>query len=249
LLILAHNTEAIEKLIHARLEDQGLQKIRLPLGTGRTDPHIPIFASADLSAFVRIVVIFGEPAQDLGILAHRVASGRGGLDAGSMTSVVRAATADSRAGPVGVVLANTGQLWWWPEGSRPLTHAGRHAVPMASAVHWGRFDDRRKNAVPRNETVARHVRYVFEQFLHQIAAPGARLDVIAVADAADEVEAYLDGAWGEWGGRMNSLALLGGFFKGADLGCEGFKEFMREVSSAIGPFWSLNHPPFLRNTA
>ncbi|KAK1763591.1 hypothetical protein QBC33DRAFT_518533 [Phialemonium atrogriseum] len=242
--------EAIERLIHARLEGLGLEKLRLPLGARPADRHIPIFASADLATADRIVVIFGEPAQDLGILAQRVASGPGGLDRGSMVSVVRSAmTIMAGAGAdegedgrgkgkgetrPGIVLANTGQLWWWPEGGRPLTHAGRHAMPMASAVHWGRADGGPRNEVAGNETVGAHVRCVFETVVRGLAAPRARIHVVAVGDAADEVEAYLDGeeAWREWGPRMECLALLGGFYKAADLKCEGFKRFMRERARA-----------------
>ena len=214
------------------------------------------------------MVIFGEPAQDLGILAQRVASGPGGLDRGSMVSVVRRAmTIMAGAGAdegedgggkgkgetrPGIVLANTGQLWWWPEGGRPLTHAGRHAMPMASAVHWGRADGGPRNEVAGNETVGAHVRCVFETVVRGLAAPGAGLHVVAVGDAADEVEAYLDGeeAWREWGPRMECLALLGGFYKAADLKCEGFKRFMREVSVArtacfpLGKSFFLSFPHF-----
>lgn len=160
-----------------------------------------------------------------------------------MTSVARRA---NRSGPVGIVLANTGQLWWWPEGSRTLTNAGRNAVPMASAVHWGRLDDRKKNSVPENATVGEHVRCVFEQVLRPGVAQHVKLDVIAVGYAVDEVEVYLDDdlVWESWGANMNSLALLGGFYKGEHLQCDGFKTFMREVSRSILSRFVIDNPFF-----
>ena len=79
----------MEDEIHSRLEKQGLQKVLLPLGATLTDRHVPIFATPDLKSKSRIVVIFGEPSQDLGVIAGRIANGPGGIDQGSMVSVVR----------------------------------------------------------------------------------------------------------------------------------------------------------------
>ena len=238
------NTEAIEDIIHSRLEAMGMTKIRLPLSASPTEPHVPIFATSDIAVNPRVVIIFGETTQDLGVQAYRVASGPGGIDQGSMVSIVRAirpsptetsgSETQARAPRPAVVLANPGQLWWWPEGGRSLTHVRRQAIPLASAVHWGRFHDPALNDVPGNETPARHVRSVFEA-VRKMATAETKLDVIAMGDSADEVESFLndDDAWQVWSGRMNSLAIVGGFYKSTDLKCEGFKVFLKEVRFLI----------------
>jgi hypothetical protein len=59
----------------------------------------------------------------------------------------------------------------------------------------------------------------------------AKVDVIAVGDAADEVEGYLDDeeVWKKVGTRLNCLVVMGGFYSSANFKCEGFRRFMKEV--------------------
>ncbi|KAI1324455.1 hypothetical protein F5Y16DRAFT_305577 [Xylariaceae sp. FL0255] len=102
--------QATQDEINSRLEGQGLKKITLPLpstptdgdktsdtdpkpigtSTKPTDKHVPIFISDNLAAKSRIVLIFGETHQDLGVLAQRVIGGPGGVTKGSMVSIVAA---------------------------------------------------------------------------------------------------------------------------------------------------------------
>lgn len=230
--------EAIESLVHSRLEALGLQKTILPQGTPTSSPHVPIFVSSNIHEAQRIIVLFGESAQDLGIVAHRVIGGPGGVTKGSILSVVRAiqeAVDVDVCDSVGIVVANPGQLWWWPEGGRGLTMSGRFAVPMQSAVHYGRPYDARLNAIPGHETVGRHVGSVFEEVLGRVVRRDAKLAVVAVTDVADEVERYLDDEerWKVWGPRMESLSLLGNFYGITEkIKCEGFKAFLAEVCSS-----------------
>jgi hypothetical protein len=210
-----------------------MTKLLLPLGTPPTKPHVPIFVSANIATATRIVVLFGESCQDLGVLAHRVVGGPGGVNKGSMLSVVAAIRAADKSGSVGVVIANPGQLWWWPEGGRGLTPAGRFAVPMRSAVHRGRAYDARLNAIQGHETVGRHVASVFGEVLGGgVVREDAKLAVVAVTDVADEVEKFLDDEenWKRWGRKMESLALLGNFYGVGGVKCEGFAKFLKEVS-------------------
>jgi hypothetical protein len=231
---LTPSTEALESEVHAHLETLELRKIVLPAGTPTSSPHVPIFVSSNIHEASRIVVLFGESAQDLGIVAHRVIGGPGGMTKGSMLSVVQATReTDTSGAPVGIVIANPGQLWWWPEGRRGLTLGGRFAIPMSSAVHLPRAYDARLNAIPGHETVGRHVKSVFEEVLGQMVRPDAKLAVVAVTDVADEVERYLDNEdrWKVWGPRMESLSLLGNYYGTTEkIECEGFRTFLAEVS-------------------
>lgn len=233
---------------------------------------MPIFVSPDLKSKKRVVVIFGETEQELGVIAHRVIGGPGGVDKGSMVGIARAllqqgegSTHDqdqdkdkdnnprnqARDSDTGVVLANTGELWWWPEGGRGLTPRGGQGAPMRSAVHHGRFrDGEETEVVPRNEDAAAHVACVFEQVLGsaEFVGPGAVVQVVGVGDGASAAQWFLDRNWARWGGggRVGCLAMLGGALDGGSVWDVGFRVFLREVSMGVwlfslvfGSSWSL----------
>jgi hypothetical protein len=236
--------EAVRNEIHKRLDARDFTTIPLPLGTPHTQPHVPIRTTPDLARASRAVVLFHESSQSLGVLAHRVIGGPGGVARGSVVGLADAlagrtqqqhsssAADPTPSPPPGLVLANAGELWWWPEGARGLTPVERHRVPMTSAVHLGRYHDPKVNEVPGHRTVAEHVRGVFEALVDGGLVNGdAKLDVTAVGDTADEVEKYLndDGVWGKIGARLGCLVILGGCYSSKEFKCEGFKQFMREV--------------------
>jgi hypothetical protein len=209
---------------------------------GTTDPtakHVPIRVSPDLDTKSRVVVIFGESCQALGIRAYRVCDGPGGVSKGSMAGFVKALqeqhSSDSDHSAPGIVLANMGELWWWPEGQKGLTLAGRQRIPMTSAVHLERVYGRGQNTIPENGTPAEHVRYIFEKVLPTMVSKGAKLDIIAIGDSAEEVEKYLnkDAIWAKLGDQLNILVVLGGFYSSSEFVCEGFKTFMKEVRSPL----------------
>ncbi|KAL1856281.1 hypothetical protein Daus18300_010854 [Diaporthe australafricana] len=263
------------QLIHPRLEALGLSKLALPLGAGADDDaanntdrrHVPIFVSPDLKSKKRVVVIFGETEQELGVIAHRVIGGPGGVDKGSMVGITRALLQqgkeqgttqdqdqdkdskdmkdkedqDHQDSDTGVVLANTGELWWWPEGGRGLTPRGGQNAPMRSAVHLGRFrggggggeGEEADDVVPQNEDAAAHVACVFEQVLGsaRFVSPGAVVQVVGVGNGASAAEWFLEHNWARWGGgKIGCLATLGGALDADSVWDPGFREFLREKS-------------------
>ncbi|KAK0716912.1 Arb2 domain-containing protein [Lasiosphaeria miniovina] len=231
--------DAIGRIIKDRLAAEGLETVKLPLGqTDPSKPHIPICVSANLNMSSRVVLILGESVQEFGVLAHRVVGGSGGINKGSVVDFVKglktqkSSAADASA--PGIIIANTGELFWWPEGHRGLTPRGRHAIPMASAVHYGRYFDPSKNTIPGQPTAAEHVRYIFDKVIPALVPKNAKVDVIAVGDAADHAEQYLDneGKWAELGRRLNCLVNLGGYYDAARFKCEGFKAFMKHRARA-----------------
>lgn len=236
---------------------------------------MPIFVSEGLGGADRVVVLFGEGLQQLGVLAHRVLGGPGGVDKGSVVSLVKAllggdhdtnsssssnndggeATkktkkkqdddANKKTTKTGVILANTGERWWWPQGQRALTHRDSLGVKMKSCVHKAGSSDAVANLIPGSEDVGAHVRSVFERVLVApndndddkekkqhggFVSPGARIQIIAVGEAAAAVETYLDQNWGRWGAKVDCLAMLGDGKPVYELENEGFKKFLREVS-------------------
>lgn len=259
----------MQDVIHARLAARHqLVKIPLPL-SALTDhdhdhdrdspPHTPIFVSRDLRAARRVVVIAGEPEQDLGVLAHRVLGGAGGIDEGSMVSIVQALQQQQQQqqDSVAVVLANTGETWWWPEGRRALCYRQSLAAPMRSAVMRGRWFDARVNGIVGSADAEDHVRSLFETLLGsggggedggESSLLGLRgdavVEVIGLTEGAVAVERYLDANWDRWSGRIGCLALVGGG-KGVDeLKNEGFKKFLKEVSFFFLVFFPSSPPPF-----
>lgn len=251
---------AVQDVIHERLTTRhNLIKIPLPLpnassneypAAGEDNPHSPIFISHNLHKAKRVVVIFGERDQDLGVLAHRVVGGAGGLDEGSMVSIVQALR--NQKTPVegndqeelGIVLANTGETYWWSEGRRPLSYRQRLAVPMSSAAMRGVWFDERRDGVPGSRNADEHVQSVFEGLLSgaeidvekrgdfvQLVGGDAVIEVIGLTDGAAAAERYLDKHWDRWSGRIGCIAMVGGGEPVDVLKNEDFKKFIKEVSS------------------
>ncbi|TDZ61959.1 hypothetical protein CTRI78_v003999 [Colletotrichum trifolii] len=225
-------TGAIRDIVHGRLEKEGLKKVPLPLGTPATSPHVPIFFGDNLHRASRVVVIFGEPNQDLGNLALRVVNGPGGINKGSMVSVVqelkRQAASAGDPSPPGIIITNPGELWWWPEGKKPLGPVSENAVPMKSMVHYGRAHIPKLNSVPKNETPIAHVRHLLDDVLKEIVPEAARVDIIAIGLSADNVTRALDNpeTWDRLGPRINTLSLLGSSTNVNELSHTPFKEFL-----------------------
>lgn len=246
---------AIRDVVHRRLQDEGLNKIRLPLGADDSSrPHVPIFVSANLQDKSRIVVIFGEPNQDLGNLALRVANGPGGIDKGTMVSVVRQlkqqASSASDASPPGVILGNVGELCWWPEGQRPLTLNAMADMPLASMVHYGRRSTA-LGIIPENETAEMHIGHVLEKLLPALAKEDALVDLVGIGLGADSLEKYLDedGVWARLGNRINTLSILGVITPASSFKCSGFKAFLSEVSTLTIPGYGIESQLGSRNLA
>ncbi|KAI2617134.1 Arb2 domain-containing protein [Hypoxylon sp. NC1633] len=233
--------QATQGIIWDRLEKLDMKKVLLPLGTtDPTTPHVPIFVTRDIAIKTRIIVIFGESMQDLGILAHRIIGGPGGVNRGSMVSIVSALqkqhSSPTDPNPPGVILANMGELIWWPAGNRTLSSTAFDAVPMKSAVHNGNaITD--KNRVPGNEDMKLHVNYIFDKAIPHFLNKRAKIDVVGLGDGADVVEEYLDlpPVWEVWKDRINCLALVGGLHPVEDLRSEEFKVFLRNKARAYAP--------------
>ena len=228
---------AVQAEIRRRLSSLGLLKLTLPFDADPTsDPHFPIWTSPDLQSKSRVIIIFGETHQDLGVLAHRVIDGPGGVDKGSIVSIVKALQ-QRRSSPTdpsapGIMLANMGELIWWPEGRRTLTRYTFDWAPMRSAAHLGNYIDKEVNAVRENENALAHVKYMFEKVLPKHVNPDAGIDIIGLGDGADVAESYLNSSvtWNRVSGRINCFASIGGQFPEWEIKCDGLRQFLKDVS-------------------
>lgn len=231
----------MEKIIHERLLCQGLEKLELPVGADPDEKHSPIFYTENLCTRKRIVVILGEPTQDLGWLAGRVANGPGGLVKGSVLSFLpilaeQAASPDDES-PPGILIANMGQRYWWPEGKRALTISASADIPLPSMVHSGRKFVPELNEIPGSETALQHMTTVFQSVL---AVVKATIDVIAIGESCEIAETFFDDQenWKQFGSRLNSMILLGTVYTTDKLQNEAFKKFLEQVRYKLTPFTS-----------
>ena len=170
--------------------------MRLPLGAGPTDKHVPILVSKDISSKDRVVVFLGERQMEPGVLSWRVI-GDAGIKHGSMVDFVDAilhgptATAGQKA--PGVIIANPCQLLWYRGGARAVSDAEWMDMPRESAVSEALRIDGLRNRVEGNGDYEEHVRYVFEKVVKGLVKKDAMIDLIAVEYAASAALEYLAG--------------------------------------------------------
>ncbi|KAK4219051.1 Arb2 domain-containing protein [Rhypophila decipiens] len=236
---------AIGDILRGRLENEDMKKVMLPLGTtDPSQPHVEIRVSDDLpSKKSRVIIFLGDDFQEFGVLAHRVLGGRGGVNKGSVINLIKelkkqTSSATDSASP-GIIIANPGENFWWPEGKRTITFHGSTAIPMKSAVHLGYRSNEKRNTVPENRDYKEHVQYILEKVVPALVADTAKIDIIAIGKVADMVQEYLDQeypdddvGWSELCPRMNSLTTIAGNFDQAAVQSEGFKKFLTERAQA-----------------
>jgi hypothetical protein len=217
-------------MIHDRLEKEGLQKFQL---LPENEKHCPIFFNPNIVKTARIVIVIGEPSQNLGFVAGRVVNGPGGVVKGSMISVVQALAKQTAARgdpePPCVILANVGQGYWWPEENRSLTIEAAGDVPLPSMVHTGRRYVKELNEIPGSETPLAHVKTIFEKVIE--ANKSAKIDIIAIGQSCEVVLQLFEEEqnWTQWGHRLGGMLLMGTVFRADGLTNVEFKDFLAKV--------------------
>ena len=193
----------IRKIVLDRLAALGMDIVRVPLGTSKDEPHVPILASSDIGKKRRVVVVIGESVQDLGIWAYRTV-GQKSINEGSAVDFVKAVqkeiatTTPPESSDVatpdtpGVIIANPGQLVWYRGGRRAMTLRTWQALPRRTAVHMAMRLDTVKNKVPGNEDSERHIEHLFDKVLPELIMKDAAINVIGIGGGASEVVRFLD---------------------------------------------------------
>lgn len=176
------------------MHDLGIQILRLPLGASEDENHVPIWVSPNISAKKRVIVLFGERHQDLGVFSYRVI-GDEGIAVGSCLNLVQAlqrgpaATSDDEV--PGIIIANPGQLHWYRGGSRAVTFTEWQNLPRESAVHEPFQVDAVKNRIPDNSNFREHITYIFDHVLPAVLREETKLDIIGMEYPGTAAVEYL----------------------------------------------------------
>ncbi|KAG0650407.1 hypothetical protein D0Z07_3475 [Hyphodiscus hymeniophilus] len=225
--------EAIRNIISERLTSLGLTKIRLPLNVEENSPNVPIFISSDLKTKKRVLILFYEQNQDLGVFAHRIIGGQGGINVGSAIDMVK--YIQHLPNSPGIILANIGQLLWCRRGRKAVTQTSWMALPQKSAVELPYRIDIENNTVPGNRNTAEHVEYIFNHVVENLCDPTSKLDVIGVGEGAVKVAEFLakKEIWKRWGGRMEAFAAIATYYHASDNENADFARWLRRRGRAF----------------
>ncbi|KAL3468525.1 Arb2 domain-containing protein [Aspergillus heterothallicus] len=213
--------ECVRKIVSTRLRELGLVTLHLPLTSGPNKPHVPVLVSSNLKTASRIIVVFGEPVQDIGIWAYRTV-GAESINAGSAVDFTKAVLepGGDKKGNVALVLANTGQIMWHCGSGRALTINSWMALPRASAVESAPSETKR-NKIPDNENWQAHVGSVFDSILAArglLVRKDAKIDVIGLAEGGLGAIRYLSLNWETWRHHISAICLANPLHtKAADL--------------------------------
>ncbi|MCJ1344043.1 hypothetical protein MMC31_002243, partial [Peltigera leucophlebia] len=157
------------------------------------------------------IVYFGEEVQDLGVFALRTIS-QDTIASGSALNFVSAIQSSSTAeNPVGIIIANMGQLLWYRRGKRAVTRATWAGLPRKTGVSQQLTVDSVKNRVPGNEDVAAHTKYIFEYVIPRMVNPAAKLNIIGIGEGAEETVNYLQYSWETWKDRIQAIVIGSGY--------------------------------------
>ncbi|PQE15133.1 arb2 domain-containing protein [Rutstroemia sp. NJR-2017a BVV2] len=230
--------KAIRDIVEERLLAIGLQKTVIPLNAPVTTPHLHIFTSSNLPVARRIIVVFYEPKDDIGVFAHRMIGGEGGINVGSAVNLCRYIqgqhTSPNDFSPPAIILANMGQLRWWRKGQKAVTQMTWFALPQASAVDKPYRFDKIKNTIEGNRNTDEHIDYIFNHVISELGHPEAKVDVIGVSEGAMGVSRFLEqpANWEKWESRVQAFAAIATWYQSTDCKNPKFLAWMLARSRA-----------------
>ncbi len=209
--------------------------MRLPIGASKEDRHVPILVSTDLAQKNRIIVLFSERNQDLGIFSYRTIGNetiKKGSAIGFVSAIMSGVGFASGEEIPGIILANPGQLLWYRGGRRAVTRTEWANLPRETAVAEPFRIDEVKNKIPGNEEHEAHVNYIFNNVIDGIAKKDARVDVIGLEWTGQAAIKYLSANWKKYASRTGGICLASPQHELLDLGTEEFMDFFDKRARA-----------------
>ncbi|KAK2734263.1 hypothetical protein FQN57_001724 [Myotisia sp. PD_48] len=221
----AMNT-CIRQIVLSRLQNLGLSSFNLPVGTANSSPHVPILISPSIYTDQRVIVVLGEPVQDLGIWSYRTVS-EDGINVGSAVNFAAAALRqgfrtngddDSNTPAVnsveepsqpsrGLILTNPGQLVWYCGGERAISLPTWLALPRKYAVEPP-MKMGFQNKIPGSETWQNHITYVFDEVLATLKSRETKIEIIGISEGGLAAVRYLSEHWQSWQKHISSMVLI-----------------------------------------
>jgi hypothetical protein len=225
----------IRKFVLKRLQELGLQILRLPMGATERDKHVPILVSENLAEKQRVIVLFPEREQDLGIFSYRTI-GNENINKGSainfVSSIMNGRASSSVQELPGIVIANPGQLLWYRGGARAVSRAQWANLPRDSAVAGSFRIDEVKNKIAGNEDFKAHVKYVFNNVIDGMLHKDARIDVIGLEWTGHASVMHLAAHWEKYASRVRSICLVSPQHDPLELGNAKFMDFISKRGRA-----------------
>ncbi|KAI5288769.1 hypothetical protein KEM54_004892 [Ascosphaera aggregata] len=180
-----------------------------------TMPHVPILVTPSIFTNKRVIVVFGDPTQDLGIWACRIINQQT-INSGSAVDFAKEVLQQEKEGGgqnddddksrPGLLIANLGQLTWYCHGQKAVSLATWEALPRESAVEPSRKMTAR-NVIPQNKTWNEHVDYIFREVLGKMVPQTTKFDVIGVAEGCIGTVNYLSENWEQWKTRISAICM------------------------------------------
>lgn len=220
--------ECIRQNVLGRLEALGMEHVRLPFNMPAEQPHVPVLLSENFRAAKKIILYCGERTQDLGIFAGRVVSEEKISNGSAIDFIEHVQKTDPS---FAVVLANVGQLVWYCQGRRAMTHPNWLATPLPHGVSQLKSLAPR-NRIPQNETGSDHIKCVMEQAIGKLARGDAKIYVIGVGDGGVEMIEYLQSDWDRWQMRVAAMCLCAQYVWNAEFFDGRFQEFWSKRAAA-----------------
>ncbi|KAK5046840.1 hypothetical protein LTR84_007194 [Exophiala bonariae] len=218
------NNLAVRNIILERLEELGVETVRLPLGAKEGEKHVPILVSKDIKSKKRVILFLGERQMEPGVLSWR-AIGEQGIKHGSLVDLVDAlkngsSSTDESSGP-GIIVANPCQLLWYRGGRRAVSRNEWMDLPRETGVSEAMRIDEVKNYIDHNRDYTEHINYVFDQVLPELVRKDAKVDIIGLEYSVTAAFEYLAKHWNTWSQRITGICIAGAQYKMADLVANG----------------------------
>ena len=230
-------SEILHKLILLRLKRENLQAIKLPLESANNSPHVQVLASDNLSQCHHVVIFFNDSKARSGIIDMRSLLGCSGMTKGSVVALIHALNSQLADSKPGIILANPGQLYWWPEGNQSISTGSSNNLNLPSLVHYGRKFHAHLNSIPGHETAEEHLKSVMRDVVTAQIQTGAKLSVIAAGDGCEVVQRFFEAEenWAVWSEKLSAVIFCGPSGGSHCSSNAGWKAFISKVSYLTYP--------------